>query len=57
MKTTAAGPIFWSGKVEDNGKGPVEPARIFTALINSMELEIRSTSAMPGRRAVFFTSV
>ncbi len=43
--------VFWSGDVTDGGKGPVEPARTSTSPTCSMSREIRSTSAMPGRRA------
>ncbi|MBK9166071.1 MAG: hypothetical protein IPM24_01255 [Bryobacterales bacterium] len=48
--------IYWSGMVEDDGKGPVEPGAHFTRRTNSTARATRSTSAMPGRCARCSTS-
>jgi len=49
--------LFWSGKAEDDGKGPWKKGRTFTARCSSMRTAIRSTSATPGRIALRCTSI
>ncbi len=48
-------PIGWSGRIEEGGKGPVEP-RISTAPTSLTAMAIRSTSGTPGRRGPCFMS-
>ena len=48
--------IFWSGQVEDDGKGPVEPGAHFYRAYQLDGEGNRSTSAMRVRRAACFTS-
>ena len=43
--------VFWSGKVDDEGKGPWKRARTSIAHSRSTSTVIRSTSATPGRLA------
>ena len=48
--------IFWSGKIEDDGKGPVEKGAHFYRSLRSMPTAILSISAMPGPLAPWFMS-
>ena len=43
--------IFWSGNVEDNGTGPVDPGAHFYRSYQLDGEATPSTSATPGRRA------